>query len=82
MFTKLEVDHSVFSAAPLRIPNIPSWLTQKPVVDLTLLHFVHQTAFAFIAPVFLRIYTMCVVSFSKSTQADQKPPHEPAAVYT
>ena len=50
MFT--ELDHSIFAAAPVRIPNIPPWSTQKPVIDLTLLQFVRQTASAFVAPVF------------------------------
>jgi len=36
MFTKTEVDHSVFAAAPVRIPNIPPWPIRKPVIDLTL----------------------------------------------
>ena len=36
MFTKTEVDHSVFAAAPVRIPNISAWSIKKPVIDLTL----------------------------------------------
>jgi len=52
MFTQTEVDHSVFAAAPVRIPNIPPWSIRKPVIDLTLLQFVHQTASAFVALVF------------------------------
>ena len=52
MFTKTAVDHSVFAAAPVRIPNISAWSIRKPVIDLTLLQFVRQTASAFIAPVF------------------------------
>jgi len=52
MFTKTEVDHSVFAAAPVRIPNTPPWSIQKPVIDLTLLQFVRQRASAFVAPVF------------------------------
>jgi len=52
MFTKTEVDHSVFTAAPVRIPNIPPWSIQKPVIDLTFLRFVRQTASAFVALVF------------------------------
>jgi len=52
MFTKTEVDPSVFAAAPVRIPNIPPWSTQNPIIDLTLLQFVSQTASAFVAPVF------------------------------
>jgi len=52
MSTKTEVDPSVFAAAPVRIPNIPPWSIQKPVIDLTLVQFVHQTASAFVAPVF------------------------------
>jgi len=52
MFTKTEVDPSVFVAAPARIPNIPLWSIRKPVIDLTLLQFVRQTASAFVAPVF------------------------------
>jgi len=31
MFTKVAVDHSLFAAAPLRIPNIPPWFLQKPL---------------------------------------------------
>jgi len=50
--TKTEVDPSVFAAAPVRIPNIPPWSMQKPVIDLTLLQFVRQTASAFVEPVF------------------------------
>jgi len=52
MFTKTEVDHYVFAAAPVRIPNLPPWSIQKPVIDLTRLQFVRQTASAFVAPVF------------------------------
>jgi len=52
MLTKTEVDPSVFAAAPVRIPNIPNWSIQKPVIDLTLLQFVRQTASAFTEPVF------------------------------
>jgi len=37
MFTKTEVDPSVFAAAPVHIPNIPPWSIRKPVIDLTLL---------------------------------------------
>jgi len=59
MFTKIEDDHSVFTAAPFRIPNIPSWSLQKPVVDLTLAQFVHQTASTLVALVFSsHIHTM------------------------
>ena len=36
----------------MRIPNIPPRSIQKPVIDLTLLQFVRQTASAFVAPVF------------------------------
>ena len=35
MFTKTEVDPSVFAAAPVRIPNIPPWSIRKPLIDLT-----------------------------------------------
>ena len=52
VFTKTEVDHSVFAAAPVCIPNIPPWSIQKPVIDLTLFQLVRQTASAFAAPVF------------------------------
>jgi len=52
LFTKTEVDQSVFAAAPVRIPNIPPWSIRKPVIDLTLVQFVRQTASAFVAPVF------------------------------
>jgi len=52
MFTKTEVDQSIFAAAPVRIPNIPPWSIRKPVIDLTLLQFVRQKASAFVAPVF------------------------------
>jgi len=52
MFTKTEADHSVFAAARVRIPNISPWSIQKPVIDLTFLQFVCQTASAFVAPVF------------------------------
>ena len=52
MFTKTEVDPSVFAAAPVRIPNIPPWSIRKPIIDLTLLQFVRQTASAFVATVF------------------------------
>jgi len=52
IFTKTEVDHSVFAAAPVRIRNIPPWSIRIPVIDLTLLQFVRQTASAFVAPVF------------------------------
>jgi len=38
MFTKVAVDHSLFAVAPLRIPNIPPWSLQKPLVDFDLLH--------------------------------------------
>jgi len=41
MFTKVAVDHSLFAAAPLRIPNIPPWSLQKPLVDFAHLQFVH-----------------------------------------
>ena len=30
MFTKIEVDPSVFAPAPVRIPNIPPWSIRKP----------------------------------------------------
>jgi len=53
MFTKTEVDPSVFVAALARIPNIPPWSIRKPVIDLTLFQFVRQTASAFVALVFL-----------------------------
>ena len=36
MFTKTEVDHSIFASAPVHIPNIPPWLIRKAVIDLTL----------------------------------------------
>jgi len=52
MFTQTELDHSVFAAAPVRIPNISPWSIHKPVIDLTVLQFVRQTASAFVAPVF------------------------------
>jgi len=52
IFTKTEVDDSVFAPAPVRIPTIPPWSIRKPVIDLTLLQFVRQTASAFVAPVF------------------------------
>jgi len=52
MITKTEADHSVFASAPVRIPNIPPCSIQKPVIDLTLLQFVRQTASALVAPVF------------------------------
>ena len=54
MFTKIADGHSVFAAAPLHIPNrpIPPWSLQKPVVDLTLLRFFHQTGSTFVASVF------------------------------
>jgi len=52
MFTKIEVEHSVFAPAPVRIPHTPPWSIQKPVIDLTRLQFVRQTASAFVAPAF------------------------------
>jgi len=52
IFTKTEVDLSVFAAAPVHIPNIPPRSIRKPVIDLAILQFVRQTASAFVAPVF------------------------------
>jgi len=82
IFTKTEVDHSVFAAAPVRIPNIPPWLIRKPVIDLTFLQFVCQTASAFVEPVSLRICTISMISLLKSILKDQKPLNELVAVYT
>jgi len=52
MFTKTEVDHSVFAATPVCITSFPPWTMQKPVIDLTLLQFVRQTASGFVAAFF------------------------------
>jgi len=83
IFTKVAVDHFLFAAAPLRIPNIPPWSLQKPLVDFVLLQFIHQTTSAFVAPLFWShlhsAYDQCVLT---SIQTDQKPLPEVAAVYT
>jgi len=52
LFTKTEFNQNNFIGDTLQIFNLPTWLLRKPVVDLTLLHFVHQTRHVFIAPVF------------------------------
>jgi len=52
LFTKTEFNQNNFIGDTLQISNLPSWLFRKHVVDLTLLHFVHQTRSVFIAPVF------------------------------
>jgi len=71
MFTKTEVDHSVFAAAPVRIPNIPPRSIRKPAIDLTLLQFVRQTASAFFAPIFsLHLHNIYMISLLKSIQMD------------
>jgi len=80
MFTKTEVDLSVFAATPVRIPNIPPRSIRKPVIDLILLQFVRQTASAFVAPVFSS-HLKNMISLLKSIQTDQKPLNEPVAVY-
>jgi len=66
----------------VRIPNIPPWLIRKPVIDLTFLQFVCQTASAFVEPVSLRICTISMISLLKSILKDQKPLNELVAVYT
>ena len=53
MFTKTELTHLNLTVETLQISNIPTWLLRIPTVDLTLLHFVHQTRSVFIAPVFV-----------------------------
>ena len=52
LFTKTEFSQNNFTGDTLQISNLPTWVLRKPVVDLTLLHFVHQTRSVFIAPVF------------------------------
>jgi len=52
MFANLAVDPSTFATAPLRISNLPPWSQRKPLVDLDLLQFVHQTTSAFVATAF------------------------------
>jgi len=82
MFTETEVDHSVFAAAPVRIPNIQPWPIQKPTLtslsySLSVrrhLHSLHRFS--------LRICTISMISLLKSIQTDQKPLNEPVAVYT
>jgi len=73
--TKTEVDHSVYSAASVRIPNIPPWSIQKPVIDLTLLPFVRQTASAFVAPVFSshlhNIYNQFVKTYTDGSKTSE-----------
>ena len=76
MFTKTEVDHSVFAAAPVRIPNILPCSILKTVIDLTRLHFVRQTAFAFVAPVFSshlkNIYDQFVKSYTDGSKTSER----------
>ena len=72
VFTKVAVDHSLFTAAPFRIPNIPAWSLQKPLVDFDLLQFVHQTTSAFVAPLSGRIYTIHMTSVLQSIQIGSK----------
>jgi len=52
LFTKTEFNQNNIIGDTLQISNLPTWLLRKPVVDLTLLHFVHQTRSVFVAPVF------------------------------
>jgi len=76
MFTKTEVDHSFFAAAPVSISNIPPWSIQKPVIDLTLLQFVRQTASAFVAPVFSshlhNIYDQFVTIYTDGSKTSER----------
>jgi len=52
VFTKIvDVYHFSF-AVTLEHPKHPLWLLWKPVVDVTLLQFDHQTGSTFIVPVF------------------------------
>ena len=72
MFTKVAVAHSLFAAVPLRIPNIPPWSLQKPVVDFALLQFVHQMTSAFVAPLFWshvhNTYDQCVKIYTDGSK--------------
>jgi len=82
MFTKVAVDHSLFAAAPLRIPNIPPWSLQKPLVDFALFWSHLHNTYDQCVNSSGRIYTIHMTSVLKSTQMEQKTLLEPAAVYT
>ena len=76
MFTKVAVDHSLFAAAPLRIPNIPPWSLQKPLVDFALLQFVHHTTSAFVAPLswshLHNTYDQCVKIYTDGSKTSTR----------
>ena len=84
MFTKTEVDHSVFAATPVRIPNIPPWSIQNPSstslsYSLSVRRHLHSFSLLRFS---LRICTIYMISLLKSMQTDQNPLNEPVAVYT
>ena len=76
MFTKVAVDHSLFAAAPLRIPNLPHWSLQKPLVDPALWQFVHQTTSAFVVLLFWshwhNIYDQCVKIYTDGSKTSTR----------
>jgi len=82
MFTKVAVDHSLFAAAPLRIPNIPPWSLQNPLsTSLSYSSSIkrHLRSLHLFSG---RIYTMHMTGVLKPIQMDQKPLLEPAAACT
>jgi len=76
MFTKVAVDHSLFAAAPLRIPNILPCSLQKTLVDFALSQFAHQTTSAFVAPLFWshlhNTYDQCVKIYTDGSKTSSR----------
>ena len=76
MFTMVAVDHSLFAAAPLRMPNVPPWSLQKSLADFALLQFVHQTTSAFVAPLFWshlhNKYDQCVKIYTDGSKTSAR----------
>ena len=74
MFSKVAVDHCLFAAALLRIPN--PWSLRKPLIDFALLQFVHQTTSAFVAPLswshLYNAYDQCVKIYTDGSKTSTR----------